>query len=135
MSEERTTRPRRCTRPSGYGDDCGGTRFNLLENGDYQCIVCKWENPPARVTTTELRIAKCRDCDESFLWKWQDRHHAMEAPDRCRACDCAASAYSHECAAANMRRRAGEYREQQRRAVARFKPPEAAVLPGRGKIG
>lgn len=124
MSTERLGRPTRCP-GGGHFDKCGSTKLKKLDDGDYECTVCGYVMPPRRVTTTELRIAKCRDCGESFLWKWQERTFAVEPPRKCGACRHTDSAWHHEQSAKKHRQQAATARESQRRAVARFKPPEA----------
>lgn len=131
--------PPRCRASTGMYSQCGGTRFKRIKVADahrsesgylYECRTCGHENQPYRTTLTKMRLALCEDCREPFLWKSQpDRVHASHqaTPMRCRACGHEVQAYHYRKAAEKHDQKAVDARAQQRRAVARFKPPESAA--------
>jgi hypothetical protein len=131
-------RPPTPTCTVGAYDRCGG-KFKRIrqdspdEPDEFECLKCGHTVRGYEVTPTELRLAKCDTCRESFLWKYEHRRvHAssQSAPDRCRACAHLARADSYERSARRHRSQSVEARAQQRRAVARFKPPEAQLIDG-----
>jgi hypothetical protein len=125
------TRPARCPLDSAPWTRCAGTKFR--REGDYFiCLTCHGTIRGRVARAVDLVAAKCGTCGETFLWKRRVQGEGEtdaarpRAPSDCRACSLTWQAEDYERRAEALRDRAAKQRGQQRRAVARWKPPASA---------
>ena len=112
---------------------CDGRKFTLHREENalqswFECKGCGRDVQAYEVRTTVLLAAKCKACEESFLFRRNvESIVPTSGPSYCRACQATGQANFYEKRARELRAQAITLRESQRRALARWKPPTSAA--------